>query len=112
MEISTERPLSCPINSYQEREYYFKAWHNARKRIMKTYRQMQRDEDASAIEQRRDRRFYPIHSNDILKHISEGCFWVPPMPHHTKEQSIEWMQVILNRKIISVDATCIKYKKD
>jgi len=112
MNISTERPTSCPIDSHQQREYYFKAWHNARKRIIKTYRQMQRDEDASAIKQRRDRRFYPIHSSDILKHIAEGCFWVPPMPHHTKEQSIEWMQVILNRKIISVDATRVKYKKD
>ena len=111
MQLSTERIESCPISYHGEREYYVKAWHDARKRIMKTYRQMQRDEDESAVGQRRDRRFTPIHSSDILKHIAEGCFWIPPMPHHSKEQSVEWLQVILNRKIISIDATLIKYKK-
>ena len=112
MQLSTERINSCPINRYGEREYYVKAWHDARKRIMRTYRQIQREENEAAIEQGRDRRFYPIHSGDILKHIAEGCFWIPPMPHHTKEQSIEWLQVILNRKVIGIDATLIKYSKN
>ena len=111
MQLSIERINSCPINRYGEREYYVKAWHDARKRIMKTYRQMQLDEDKSTMKQRRDRRFNPVRSSDILKHIAEGCFWIPPMPHHSKEQSIEWLQVILNRKIISIDATLIKYRK-
>jgi hypothetical protein len=111
MQLSIERINSCPINRYGEREYYVKVWHDARKRITKTYRQMQEDEDEAAIRQGRDRRFYPIYSSDILKHIAEGCFWIPPMPYHSKEQSVEWLQVILNRKIISVDATVIKYKK-
>ena len=111
MQLSTDRPNSCPINRYGECEYYVKAWHDARKRIMKTYRKMQQEEDESAIRNRRDRRFYPIHSGDILKHITEGCFWIPPMPHHSKEQSIGWLQVILNRRVVSVDATLVKYRK-
>jgi hypothetical protein len=109
MQLSTDRPNSCPINQYGEREYYVKAWHSARKRIMKTYRQIQQEENDSA--RRRDPRFYPIRATDILGHIAEGCFWVPPMPHHSKEQSIEWLQVILNRRIVSVDATLVKYRK-
>jgi hypothetical protein len=111
MQLSTDRPNSCPINRYGEREYYLKAWHDARKRIIKTYRQMQQEEDDSAIKHRRERRFYPIRATDILGHIAEDCFWIPPMPHHSKEQSIEWIQTILNRRVVSVEATGINYKK-
>lgn len=109
MQLSTERPNSCPIDQYGEREYYFKTWHDARRRILETYRLMQQDEDKAAEKQRRDRRFYPIHSSDILKLIAENCFWVPPMPHHSKEQSIEWIEVILNRRIISIETTLKKH---
>jgi hypothetical protein len=78
---------------------------------MKTYRQMQQEENNAAIKDRRDRRFYPIRSADILRHIAESCFWIPPMPHHSKEQSIKWLESILNRRVISIEAVGVNYRK-
>jgi hypothetical protein len=103
MQLSHDRPLTCPVMDKVAYVHYTKEVYRVRAMILSTYKKMQKESDEWNEKYRLPYRFYPIRSQQIIALLDQDCFTIKPFGRQGKEHKKEWLEVILNRVILEED---------
>lgn len=81
---------SCPINTArQERQYYLSEIKKVSTKIKRAYKRINQETKADAN--------FTCPASLVLTLLETDGFYLTPMPGHSKQQKIDWVNSILNR---------------